>query len=461
MIQFARSHFNILGLVLIAGYAVFVFSNLTSYPRLWLDEGFKMQLARNFAETGKVALQFEPGQFEYSVHNASTGWPVAVGLGVFFKLFGVSFATARTFAALTLIGFLIAVWLLVKNKWGSLPALLSLLLLITYAPLYANGKMILAELPGLLFLSSAFYFLVTRYSLLVASVFFGLFAATKLSFAATFLPALFLGLVWAVWKKQLELKQAIYTFIIPCLVALPTVYMSLAAKIGSQLVNPYGQVSIWQGVFDNLKLFLTHSTLWHLLFLLLVVGWQALVLWRKGNQNWLIVTLTSYALLVTGYWLLSPGVFRYLLPLILMLLILLPMALLETGFLGKHGFLLIALLIIAQGYHFSTSASISHGSDYLKFEQYMRDNPIEANKSVGIINSPFAPVLVPLENTTQFVRIDAITEGKNVLTTDELPDYIIYEIDNFDKDVSPYLPTLESKYEKQADFDQILIWKKI
>src|SRR3989338_7988656 len=125
MIQFGRLYFSILGFILIAGYTTFVFSNLTSYPRLWLDEGFKMQLARNFAETGKVALQFEPGQFEYSVHNASTGWPGAVGLGVFFKLFGVSFATARTFAALTLIGFLIAVWLLVKNKWGSLPALLS------------------------------------------------------------------------------------------------------------------------------------------------------------------------------------------------------------------------------------------------------------------------------------------------------------------------------------------------
>ena len=473
MIQFGRLYFSILGFILIAGYTTFVFSNLTSYPGLWLDEGFKMQLARNFAETGKVVIQFEPGQFEYSVHNASTGWPVAVSLGLFFKIFGVSFATARTFAALVLVAFLIAVWFLVKNKWGNGVALGAIALLTTYAPLYVNGKMVLAELPGLLFLALGFLFLgsevgpqrggPTSGKFIIPSIFFGLFVATKLSFVATFLPALVLGHIWALYKRQVNWRELVLPWITIVLLVVPTIFMSLSSNLsGAELANPYGQASFLSGVLSNLKLFLTHSTLWHLLLLALVVSWQVLAEWRKGNQNWLIVTLTSYGLLVVSYWLLSPAVFRYLLPLALMLLILLPVVLLETSFSRKTGFLLIALLIIAQGYHFATSASISHGSDYLKFEQYMRDNPFESGKSVGIINSAFAPVLVPLDNMFQFVRIDAITEGKHPLANpDNLPDYLIYEIDNFDKDIVPYLPILEARYRKKADFEQVFIWQQI
>jgi len=465
MATFARLHFKtILALAVLVGYAIFTFSNLTTYPRIWLDEGFKMQLARNFAETGKMAIQFEPSKIEYSVHNASTGWPVIAGLGLFLKIFGVSFATARTFSVIVLLAFLLVTWLMVRKKWGDLPALLSLALLVTYAPLFANGKMILAEIPGLLFLALGFFFLRSEIgppkggaTSFVPYIFFGLFAASKLSFVAVFIPTLLVGLIWAVWKRQVELKQAIYSFAITCLIALPTLYMSLSAKIGLQLANPYGQVSHLQTIISNLKLFLSSSTLWHFLLLVLVASWWVLVQWRKGERHWLIVTLKVFCLLVVAYWLVSPGVFRYLLPTTLLLLALLPI------FLPRKWLFLAMLLVLVQGYHFTTSASISHGGDYLIFESYMKENPISESASVGIINSAFAPVFVPREHMTQFFRIDAIEEGVNVLSVQDqnnLPDYLIYEVDNLANDIAPYMPIIFERYQKVVDFDRIVIWRK-
>ena len=454
---------------MIALYAIFAFSQLTTYPRLWLDEGFKMQLARNFSETGTMGTQFEPGKLEYSVHNASTGWPVVLMLGAFFKIFGVSFATGRLFSALILIIFVTLVYFLIKREWGSTPALFSLLLFVTYAPLYANGKMILAEIPGLLFLLLGLLFIsLGGKAAKLSYFFFGLFAASKLAFTATFLPALAIGLAFAIYCKQINWKQAISSMCITVALVLPTIYMSLVSNLGSQsLANPYGQASLVQTIISNLKLFFSSSTLWHMIFLLFVTCWALVVTYQKGNRDWRGVTLVCFGTLTFAYWLVSPGVFRYLLPLILILLAIFPTALFQTfsvtGY-PKVAKALVFGLVLVQGWHFATSASISHGNDYLRFEKYLQDNPIPSDKSVGIINSPFAPVIVPRENMSQFVRIDAIEEGKNPLDAkkEKLPDYLIYETENLELDITPYyFHIIEPLYKKIADFDQIIVWQKI
>ena len=46
----------VLAIVLI-GYGFLIADNFLTRPYLWLDEGFKMQLGRNFAEFGKIGIQ--------------------------------------------------------------------------------------------------------------------------------------------------------------------------------------------------------------------------------------------------------------------------------------------------------------------------------------------------------------------------------------------------------------------
>src|SRR3989344_3098335 len=99
-------------------YAVIVFNNLLTEPYVWLDEGFKMQLARNFAEFGQIGIQFIPGQIDYSVHNVSTGWVVPFELGLLFKLFGTNFLIARLFSSFYLLSFVFLCFLLARQFWG-------------------------------------------------------------------------------------------------------------------------------------------------------------------------------------------------------------------------------------------------------------------------------------------------------------------------------------------------------
>src|SRR3989344_2315154 len=359
--------------VLIASYAFLVFSQLTTFPGLWLDEGFKMQLARNFADTGIMGMQFEPGEVVYNIHSASTGWPIAAILGGFFKIFGTSLVTARIYSSLFLIGTVILLYYLSKKLWGSKVGVFVLLLLVTFAPLYSIGKMVLSEVPSIFWLVAGLALSFSRLrplnKALLMGIFFGLFAAGKLQFAGLLFPSLFVAHIYALKIKALSWKEVLLTWLISIAFVAPSLWMSLQPIPGSEaeagLTNIYASACRTCDITDNLALFASHTTLWHLTaFIILVVIAGIISIRKKEIFPWQAVLFMIFAFGDFIYFLLSPQVFRYLLPLQILLIMLIPWAMnkiLATYKSDRHlkfaQFLLIAF-VVAQAVHFAYFADI-------------------------------------------------------------------------------------------------------
>jgi hypothetical protein len=475
----------ILAIILII-YAVLIFNNFLTRPFLWLDEGFKMQLARNFADFGTIGMQFSPGEVVGSLHNASTGWVLPVIMGSFFKVFGTSFFMGRFVAALFLLGFITISYLLFSKLWGVKTAVLSTLLLVTFSPLYVNGKMVLAEIPSLFFLVSGiyayFYFKPgTYWNISLSALLFGLFASGKLSFLVFF--GLSTGLVHLALLliKKVRLKELVLFWIIFVLTVLPTIILIINPILSpsdtvtlstANYTNVFGESCLWCNVRDNSKSFFTNSTLAHLAGILFFVILAPIFYIKDGlglNKNsWLLWALGFYGFLTLLHFLQSPGVFRYLLPLqIISLSLFVP----ATSYLferfGKNSiyysiyYLLIVTLILVQGIHFARFSSIYEREGPVLFEQYVNEN-IKESDSVGLINSSLGPVVVPNTNMTQFFRFleTGIVEGTNPLESGILPDYLIYrDYGNYELDVAPYEEKIKENYILEGDFDGIIVMK--
>ena len=473
--------------VLLLSYAAFVFSRLLTVPDFFLDEGFKMQLARNFMEFGKIGIQLSPGEIVASLHNASTGWILPVTLGTAFKFFGVSFFTGRAVAALYLLGFLIISWFFVRRTWGEAAGLLSALLLMTFLPLFANGKMILAEVPSLFFLSAGLLALFhwkpgTLTNAALAGLFFGLFASGKLAYLAIFGVAVLCALGYALYKKALPWAYTGIFLLVFLLAALPTLVLALlplfAAAPGIALspdayTNVYGAGCLTCLVGDNLLLWLTDTTLFHLSVLLLA-GLLALVAFLRkkeiGNGGWMVLTIAFFTLGTIAYFLVSPAVYRYLLPAQVVLLALFPAALLSISasfprlLSRRFAYGIVIALILVQGVHFARGSSLTSGDKAFLFERYAREN-INETHSIGVINSSLAPAFVPNGHMNQFFHFlsGTIVEGRNPLAVpnDELPDFIIYEkYDTYALDVAPYKQTLDSLYEQNVEIEGLFVFRK-
>lgn len=416
-----------------------------------------MQLARNFAKTGKMGMQLEPGKIEPSIHMASTGWPIVLVLGVFFKLFGVSFAVGRIYEVIVLLALIILCYLLARKLWGNLPALCSLLLLVTFAPLYANGKMILSEGLGLLFLAAGLLSYVSERKKLGALL-FGLFAACKLSFLATFAPAFGLALLWR-WRKDKEpLKNLAVELALFVIAVVPTLVLVFSAAQTNVLGNIYGEVDRMHQLFANLLSIFHETTLIHLFGLSLVVLIALARKWRSYLSDWRVQMLLVFSLLTVCYWLLSPAVFRYLLPVQVIVLFVLPFVIKDL--LPRWSMWLIVGLIVVQGVHFFRFSSTFGGHGYLDFENFVASNKFEGN--IGVINSSFAPVLLPRAHMTQFFGWNNFTEGQFPLTGPQTswPNYVFYEDNQFHRDIEPVLPMLGQYYKKVFD-GEVVVWQKL
>jgi len=127
---------------------------LTESPPIWTDEGHLIQVAMNAALHGPQAqLQVAPGKFESGAFSATTGYPALFPVAVAFSLFGVTLVSARLVMAVFILLFVFVAWRLAVRHMPLLLATYALLLLSTFAPLYGNGKNVLGEVPGLLYLT--------------------------------------------------------------------------------------------------------------------------------------------------------------------------------------------------------------------------------------------------------------------------------------------------------------------
>lgn len=297
--------------------------HLEDSPRPWFDEGIYLHIGRMIAENGVFAMQMAPGNF-HDVSLISVGYPLFFPLALVFKLFGASLLSGRLLMVAFIIGFLCAAYLFVRAYAGKRNALVALALLVLFSPLYGNGKNVLGEIPGLMYLTFASYFLLKAEQrawrmrdLLLSGFFFGLTIATKPTFLPL-IPALLIAcaLHCIVSKPSLRISlKGMVLFAIS--VAIPVVvwlFTQFNWSIGLTNVlrdyfSPYGSANPWINAPHNLLLLGSEATPLHFLLLFLTVVIAYGMRWRTRTASESVLVIFSILLFIN--FLKMPGWYRY------------------------------------------------------------------------------------------------------------------------------------------------------
>lgn len=314
--------------ILVAGlFALGIFFSLyklTESPPVWYDEGWYIQTSANWASTGIDGIQLSPGHIQ-RVPILTVQYPLLYPLSLWFKAFGESILAARSLMVLFIIGFLAASYFFVRRLFGSGMALGALALLVTFPPLYGNGKSVLGEVPGLLYLV-LFLLSYTRARssvmhrtgwLVLAGVFAGLCMTTKPVFLLL-APAIALGM-YIEWKRGAITAKDIGIGALSVLVPFATWFWiqfypgASASQVLTFYANPYHIGDITAIVLKNLRRLFSDVGTLYTVFLMFV--WSTAFFVRRREQERVSVQeiiAFSFSVLVVIAYLRTAGVYRYL-----------------------------------------------------------------------------------------------------------------------------------------------------
>lgn len=299
---------------------------ITESPPVWYDEGIYMQSAANFLVHGTLGLQFSP-EVITPVWRITVSYPLFYPLAAWFKVFGINIVAARFFMVSVMLLFLFVSYRLVKKIYGGGAALCALILLATFSPLYGNGKSVLGEVPGLLYLVAGLLFLnISKSSkgkkdfwLVLSGISVGLSAVTKPIFIVL-VPAFILGLLLE-WKRGVLRLRDIFLSLVS--VALPflawlLIQFQKSDSLSSVMrfyVNPYQVTSLSVLILQNLKTFFTSATPLYLLIMMVV--WTIALILRYFKKIKIpseeIISFIFCGLIIAAY-LRIAGLYRYIFP---------------------------------------------------------------------------------------------------------------------------------------------------
>ncbi len=390
---------------------------LSTKPKLWVDEAKGIEMAKSFYESGKLDIEISPGVFSgVSYVLQSTGYPVTLPLALFFGIFGYGLAEARIYMLLWMILGLYVIFFVGKKFFGTKNALLALFLIATFASFYDNGRTVVGEIPGFLFLVSGMYFWIEKRYFYWTGIFWGLAIVAKPSVYLILVPAMIVVLLLerkGFFKKILKIAVGMFP---PAVVWIILVFQGLWSResllaIFNFYKNPYG-VSIKENMVSNLLNFFHSTTLIYfgILFLAVVLAHYFLKEERlKPIFNFVII----FAILAFVYYLRSPGWLRYIIAGELLILFLIPVSfkiILErtAGYLprlkGKINpaffqVSLIFILIAVQTVHLFAGADIFYSDRDIMASSYLNDTFPE--KTIGLADSLSLAIFVPREKRYQ------------------------------------------------------------
>jgi len=320
----ARLHALLLVLLFcVAGF--FATYHLTESPPVWYDEGFYIQSAANLATYSQMGLRIEPGVIEPPSKLITVGYPLIYPLAGWFKVFGISVLSARSLMVLFILGFLFSSYLLARCLFNKDIALGVLALLVTLPTLYGNGKSVLGEVPGLMYLVLFLVcFAFARSSatkkylwLILSGLLAGLCVATKPTFLLL-LPAIAVG-AFIEWKRNTfnikELSVAVFVGFVPIVYWLVTQFRTGDSLyyIFSDYVNPYQIQDMFQIILINIGRLFTDAGP---LYLTVILCIWAVALWIRQRRQEKIPTeeiiVLVFSLLTVASYVRTAGWYRYL-----------------------------------------------------------------------------------------------------------------------------------------------------
>jgi hypothetical protein len=192
----------LIGLLLALGLV-----ELDRMPPLWWDEGWTLNVARNWVEQGLFG-QLLVGQ--PAPPGLSAAFPVVAPIALAFKFLGVGVWQARlvgvlfTFGALALLFYLARQLFNRAIAWGTLAAALLMLFPPELHPLIV-GRQVLGEMPGLFYLLGGYvvFLLALRRAWFVplSVILWGIALATKLQIMPFWFVSLSVPLLYALLKR--------------------------------------------------------------------------------------------------------------------------------------------------------------------------------------------------------------------------------------------------------------------
>lgn len=421
--------------------------SLTGKPPVWFDEGIYLHAGRVLADEGVFGIQVAPGQFE-DLSLVTGGYPLFVPLALVIKLFGPSILSARLLMVFFIMIFAGCFFLLAKKMYGENSALISTLLLASFAPLYGNGKSVLGEIPGLFYIVLGLLFLHSieterdggepypawkRYL-------YSLLAGLGLGFAASTKPVFLLlagGLLAALiirfrfWKQHLRESFNIgIGFAISLVVWLGTQFNG-AVNVGRVLdfyANPYviAADTIANLIKTNALRFFTESTPIHFTLLLVPCVIFFVIKFRNKEKIYSseIAVLAFVALVLVAY-LRTPGWYRYFFTAHAILFLFLPAACLRIEKMihsrrharTRHLALSILFLLFAVQLGYFIKKEYRYEKDYTELAR-IHLATIPAESSVIFYNAAELAFLYPHKNFFQYLYFNEGFElGKESLVT--------------------------------------------
>lgn len=427
-----------------------------------------MEKARNFLSEGVLDVAIGPNAFsEKPYATAAAGPLLTIPLAGFFSFANVGIEQVRIYMLIWLIFAVMAVYFFVRAIADRKAAYAAMLLMVTFAPLYANGKTATGDVPGFVALVAALYMLLVRKWYGAAGFLFVIAATTKPSL---YLPVVGIAALDVLYSETEDRARKATRLVLGSLAVFVPWVLSLTPHLAS--------LDAWKDVYVFFrnpfpadapqKFTLLHSTVLHYAAL---VGLALVSLWHTRGNNAPRVRLIrfafAYAVIAFVFYLRSPNWLRYLIGGELVLFLCAFISAQEVLH-KKLATFAVFLLVAVQGIHFvfyswlpGSTASFTKAA---RVQELVKDGG-----TVGIVNDPVTASLIDSQRKFQVVRISGNTVlGMSPLAypPDQLPTYIMIPKSRFDDElngefVQPYKETLSHYYRDESSLqDRFYLYKK-
>ena len=456
-----------------------VLFHFTSTPKVWVDEGFYTEVAKNVALHSKMGIQLEPGHF-YDTSTLTVGYPTIYPVAASLRFFGVGLWQARLPMIIYMFCLVLLFYLFTKKRYGFYFAILSVLLLLSFSPFYGNGRVVIEEIPGLVWFVLGILMLTyleesnfqNRYYIILAGLALGICASSKPIYLA--LVSASLILVLSFWFKKIEKKNILIFgatgFLLPLIfwafTQFPTIHslLNIVPTYFHLASNHETKIPMIQTIFTNSKRLFTEST--PTLFILLlgssVAGLIMGFLKKERKVGLPEAFLLSFIILNIFAYLPGTGWYRYFFPASTLVYLLFPVSIFIIASVVKNEtlkkFLLIIpiLLIFFQFYHLTFLSDTSLISNPTRNKELsLALSEIKPSQKVFFYNSIEATVFLKSTNYSQYLSMgDYLEIGDKNGPLDPSFDYILAG-GGFDEVNFP-----ASLYEKKI-VDRYVLYKKI
>lgn len=472
--------------------------NFVSSPSYWVDEAVSVEKARNFLAFGALDVAVAPDTLSGKPYATAAAGPLlTLPLAAFFWAFGIGVAEARVYMFLWLIAMVFVSYFLMRAIAGRRAAFFAILLMVTFSPLYANGKTATGDIPGFVALLLALYYLYLRKWYLFSGILLGIATTTKPSL---YVPLAIVAIVEIFFSEREKWMPQVATIVggtalivAPWLFSLPSNPFAQTswkeAYVFFQNPFPADAVSVLDSFGGGDITFLLHTTV--LQYVALGAAVLFAVWFTRGRQDAAARIMRFgfvYALLAFVLYMRSPGWLRYLLGGTLLLFLVLPLALPEIlkrysrmsiGFQSQLGWqytvpawagnAALIFLIALQAVHFFFF-SWRTASDGVIQDSLFLQQLIGSDSTIGFIDSPTLASLIDSAQKYQVARISGNTvlgESPLRISSDKLPDYLFIPFNRFGNEsrrefVDPYADVLETYYKNSTpQGERYMLYKKI